>query len=233
MGLGAGTLTASPQPAPRSAGSGWQPPAPRPSPSSPRRSPSAPTGSPACVSAIPRPRAVRHPAGGPAAPGRIHQPRPACASCRTPRRQPLHLASRPRQLRPAPTTPARTHRAHPAQQPLPRYPHRPPPRPIPHPCPRQTDPYRHRPPHRPRPPAPTALRAAARANHTALNNLTQQPASPPAAAVCDCGAEATGQKSRTSYRYFPRGWTVRSSVEFALHSDFSVDLKQQTVFRPR
>jgi hypothetical protein len=31
--------------------------------------------------------------------------------------------------------------------------------------------------------------------------------------------EAPGQKSRTTYKYFPRGWTVRSSVEFLSHSD--------------
>jgi hypothetical protein len=45
-----------------------------------------------------------------------------------------------------------------------------------------------------------------------------------AAAVCElrcasCGVEATGQKSRTAYKYFPRGWTVRGSLEFVLHSD--------------
>jgi hypothetical protein len=31
--------------------------------------------------------------------------------------------------------------------------------------------------------------------------------------------EATGQKSRTTYKYFPRGWTVRGSVEFLLNGD--------------
>ena len=29
--------------------------------------------------------------------------------------------------------------------------------------------------------------------------------------------EATGQKSRTAYKYFPRGWTVRGSLESALN----------------
>jgi hypothetical protein len=36
---------------------------------------------------------------------------------------------------------------------------------------------------------------------------------------CAMRVEATGQKSRTTYKYFPRGWTVRGSVEFLLNGD--------------